>query len=551
MSTLTKKILALLLTLALLTGSFFVLRNVNHSRTVLGLNRLDLPAQARPDLLTNVLLSVGRALAVDYLWIGLQKMQEEGRYFDANQRAEWLCQLQPHFTSVWIFQAWNMSYNISVAMTTGPDRWRWVKNGYELLRDRGIPLNPKSMSMYQQLAWIFSHKIGQLSDDMHWYYKIQLAQAMEDIIGWPEAKYDIMAKAPSTWDELVADPKMADFVAKLREFKIDPQEKFLYLLTHRNEYGEKVLALLDNPGNKEQKDLLEGFLRAQRLSREWKMDAKIIGELRSPEKYGPLDFRTPQAHAIYWSYKGFKVNNKDTSFDALNTDRVIYGALQELVRRGRFLITPEGMPLISPDVRFIPVVHRTYLSLGKKYAEAEKIPWDGTAGETFRDGHVNFLRKAIGFYYQFGDDKMTRKYWDIMTKMYPLPEYKIGMDKYIYKLVKEDIGSMSLADVNATVVMFLMQAYSRYAMGDDYSALAMERWAELLYKSYMKDRPLKEETGRMSMAPWKDLKDYAIKATMKSMPEKLQERLRARLKLPAPEPEKPKIDNPLSPQNPL
>jgi hypothetical protein len=541
MSTLAKKIVALLLAIVLLTGSFFLLREVNRSRSALGLTRLELPEQARPDLLTNVLFSVGRALAVDYLWIGLQKMQEEGRYFDANQRAEWLCQLQPHFTAVWIFQAWNMSYNISVAMTTPQDRWRWVKNGYEILRDRGIPLNPKSMAMYQQLAWIFSHKIGQLSDDMHWYYKIELAKAMEDIFGWPETKYEIMAKAPATWEELVKEPKMAAFVARLEEFKVAPQEKFLYLLTHRSEFGEKVLALLDDPANKEQKDLLEGFIRAQRLAREWKMDAKIIAEIRTEDKCGPLDFRTPQAHAIYWSYKGFKtVGFKDTSFEALNTDRVIYGCLQELVRRGRFFITPDGLPLISPDIRYIPYTHNFYVSIGKKWAENEKKSWDGTAGETFRDGHVNFLRKAIGFYYQFGREDMAQKYWNIMTKMYPLPEYSVGMKPYIFKLIKEDVASMGLSDINASVVMFLRQAFVFYAMGDDYSALAMERWAELLYKSYMKDRLLKEETRRMSMAPWKDLKLQAFQDTYKSIPPKLQERLRARvnLPLPAPEPEK-------------
>ncbi|MFA5864671.1 MAG: hypothetical protein WC975_08280 [Phycisphaerae bacterium] len=532
MSTTTKKILAFVLAISLLTGGFSLVGQLNESRRSLGLTMLELPAQARPDLLTSVLFSVGRALAVDYLWIGLQKMQEDGRYFDANQRSEWICQLQPHFTSVWIFQAWNMSYNISVAMTSGADRWRWVKNGYELLRDRGIPLNPKAIGMYQQLAWIFHHKIGAMSDDYHWYYKIQLARAMEDIIGWPDAKYDVIVKAPETWEKLVADPRMAEFVEKIREFKIDPQEKYLYLLSHRGEFGQKVIALLDNPGYAHEKDMLEGFLRADRLRREWKMDAKIIGELRKDDMYGPLDFRTPEAHAVYWSYAGFKAVGADTSFEALNTDRVIYGSLQELTRRGRFVITAEEMPLISPDIRFIPVLHRIYLSLGKKWAAAEKIPWDGTAGETFKDGHINYMKKAIGLYYQYGREDLAKKYWDMMLKLYPYAEKNDGLEAFVRRYVREDIKSMGLTDVNSTVVMFLGQAYQRYAMGDDYSALAMERWAKTIYDSYMQGQEGKNETGRMNMAPWKDLKNYAIKMSLQSLPENLRERLRTRLNLP-------------------
>jgi len=540
-----KKIVAIILTIALLTGGYFIVVQLNSYRQSMELTRANLSVQANPDLLTNVLLSVGRALAVDYLWIGLQKMQEDGRYFDAMQRAEWICQLQPHFPSVWVFQSWNMSYNISVAMTTGQDRWRWVRNGYELLRDRAIPLNPKAIVLYYQLSWIFFHKIGALSDDYHWYYKIQLANAMEKIIGWPDTKYDLMAKAPADWETLIKDKKMIDFVSKLQAMKIDPQKDFLNILKNKENLGEKVLALINDPKNREQINQLEGFIRANQLRNEWKMDPKIIADLRKPNMYGPLDFRLPQAHAIYWAYLGLKRSGRDVSFDALNAmlktgdtfnalncKRVIYGSLQDIFRRGRFIITSEGIPLISPDIRFIPVLHRVYLSLGKNYAKAEGKKWDGTAGETFRSGHVNFLRKAIAMYYQYGRMDMARKYWKILNKLYPNKEYNIGMEAYVYKYIREDLQSMSLADVNATVMMFLMQAYTRYAMGDDYEAAALKKWAQMVYDAYMKDRLLRQQTGRTALASWSKMNSQAVKFVLKSIPPKLADRLRERLNIP-------------------
>ena len=45
------------------------------------------------------------------------------------QLSDWITKLQPHFTSVWIHLAWNMSYNISVKFNYPKDRWEWVKRG--------------------------------------------------------------------------------------------------------------------------------------------------------------------------------------------------------------------------------------------------------------------------------------------------------------------------------------------------------------------------------------------------------------------------------------
>ena len=103
-----------------------------------------LPNTVRPSMLLSPLLALGRAPIVDYLWMRATKLKEEKRYFDAYQLSQMICELQPKFASVWAFQAWNMAYNISVTCKAPEERWRWVRNGYELLRDKAIPLNPNS-----------------------------------------------------------------------------------------------------------------------------------------------------------------------------------------------------------------------------------------------------------------------------------------------------------------------------------------------------------------------------------------------------------------------
>ena len=73
-----------------------------------------------------------RGIAVNFLWMRADSLKEEGKYYDAHQLAKWICTLQPRFADVWNFQAWNMSYNISVATHTAQERWQWVYNGIRL-----------------------------------------------------------------------------------------------------------------------------------------------------------------------------------------------------------------------------------------------------------------------------------------------------------------------------------------------------------------------------------------------------------------------------------
>jgi len=127
---------------------------INSQRKQMGLV-INEPLENAPPSLAFATIATGafRGLAVDILCMRAEALKEKGQFFDARQLAEWITTLQPRFASVWIFHAWNMAYNISVTIpATQPEqRWRWVKNGYELLRDQGIELNPKSIQLYHEL----------------------------------------------------------------------------------------------------------------------------------------------------------------------------------------------------------------------------------------------------------------------------------------------------------------------------------------------------------------------------------------------------------------
>ncbi|NLG44606.1 MAG: hypothetical protein GX547_15290 [Phycisphaerae bacterium] len=124
-----------------------------------------------------------RSLIVNIAFIRAETLKEEGRYYDAMQLASWICQLQPRFPTVWAFHSWNMAWNISVSTFTPQERWKWVYNGAKLLRDQGIPLNPRAVTLYKELAWIFNNKMGETMDDFHWEYKREWAWRMHLLLG--------------------------------------------------------------------------------------------------------------------------------------------------------------------------------------------------------------------------------------------------------------------------------------------------------------------------------------------------------------------------------
>ena len=144
-----KKILLLLLAAALLFSSGQVQKSLNHDRDVLGLTQMAVLENAPPLLaFTTVALGGFRGLISNFLWIRATDLQQDDKFFEAAQLANWITDLEPNFTQVWAFQAWNMAWNISVKFKEGfSDRWRWVERGIGLLRDNGLRYNPNSAAL--------------------------------------------------------------------------------------------------------------------------------------------------------------------------------------------------------------------------------------------------------------------------------------------------------------------------------------------------------------------------------------------------------------------
>ncbi|NIP27008.1 MAG: hypothetical protein GWN67_22050 [Phycisphaerae bacterium] len=331
---------------------------INSKREDMGLI-LDRPENIPPSLaFATVATGAFRGLLVDVLWIRADNLKEQGQFFDAKQLAEWITILQPRFATVWEFQAWNMAYNISVTIpATRPDqRWRWVKNGYELLRDKGIEKNPRSILLYRELARTFQHKIGGISDDAHRYYKLQLALAMEPLVGSGNNRhFEALAEAPLHWAEIIKDANVLPLIEALKsadkEFSDDESFVGQYLSLRRNpgRFKPAAFKVIDNFRGKRSLQKFDIFAKAYQLRNTWKLEPVLMHELNQnygpvadwddPNSHLPLDWRHPDSHAIYWAVKGLQMAGKGKySPDETNTDRIVVHSLHNLFRYGKIFV---------------------------------------------------------------------------------------------------------------------------------------------------------------------------------------------------------------------
>src|SRR6266702_1233766 len=156
-----KKVLLLLLAGLLLVGVSRVQKEMNQDRERLGITRVE-PLKNAPPVLafTTVALGGFRGLISNALWMRATDLQDEDKFFEMAQLADWITKLEPTYVQVWLVQAWNMAYNISVKFKDWPDRWRWVKRGFELLRDDGLTYNPNELLVYRELGLLFPPKMA-------------------------------------------------------------------------------------------------------------------------------------------------------------------------------------------------------------------------------------------------------------------------------------------------------------------------------------------------------------------------------------------------------
>jgi hypothetical protein len=496
------------------------------------------PLKNAPPSLAFATVAMGafRGLVVDVLWMRADRLKQQNQFFDAKQLAEWITILQPRFAKVWEFHAWNMAYNISAAIpaTEPHERWRWVKNGYELLRDQGIALNPKNIALYQELARIFQHKIGSVSDDCHKYYKLQLADAMEPLIApADQSHFKALANAPTEVPKVINDANITGLVTALKsaDETFADNDKFVsnYLTLRQNprKFKPEAFSVINDFRGTAALQKFDIFAKAYQLRNTWKLEPVLIQQLNEqygpvdwndPNKHLPLDWRHPATHAIYWAVKGLQVAGKEEfSAEEATTDRIVNHSLQELFRNGKIFIynvpadnaettqtvaTDEPRPtnrqiFLRPDLRMFEPYNKSTLARIEKYKDLRESTY-----KSLQIGHRNMLKNAVFSFYQAGHIQQAQKIYNQLRELYPKDEFKVPLVIFVRNRLREELKDISLTDAKEIIEMMLCESYLRYALHDDDEAFGREKMAEEVHKHYQSS--INEDENRI------DLPDFAL-----------------------------------------
>ena len=110
-------------------------------------------------MLKLAMIGGARGVVANALWMQAQELQRLQEWDLLKTKVDFITKLQPHFLSIWTFQGWNLAYNVSVEWDDPADKYVWIKNGINFLRD-GVENNPKSPDLVWDTAWTYYHKLG-------------------------------------------------------------------------------------------------------------------------------------------------------------------------------------------------------------------------------------------------------------------------------------------------------------------------------------------------------------------------------------------------------
>ncbi|MHC4326026.1 MAG: hypothetical protein ACYSUX_17290 [Planctomycetota bacterium] len=544
----------IVLAICLFIAAGLQLDSINRQRQDMGLI-IDTPENMPPSLaFATIATGAFRGLVVDVLWMRADKLKDEGQFFDARQLAEWITILQPRFASVWEFHAWNMSYNISVAIpATQPDqRWRWVRNGYELLRDEAIDkYKLKNLTLYRELARIFQHKVGGVSDDAHKYYKIQLAVSLEPLLssednqlGRQDNRYfEALAGIPVSWGEIISDPNVASLVKALKSaddtFSDDNDFASNYLSLRQNSgrFNPAAGETIDEFRGTDALKRFDIFAKARQLRKIWKLDPVLMNNLNKiygpidftdPNTHLPLDWRHPDSHAIYWGVKGLQIAAEQQSGEIdmteTNTDRIVGHSLQNLFRNGKMFIRDMQLQVpvkgsqetqtqvfkeifLRPDLRMFDTYNKSFMATLDKYRDNGDDEQNTTL-ISLQNGHRNMLKNAVLSFYQSGHKNKAQQIYNQLRKLYDLPEFKVSMTEFAQKRFFEELESIGLNDAKEQVVLLLRESFFLYAIRDDENSYGREKLAKEIH-DYYQSKYLDE--NRIDLPDFKALQYMALR----------------------------------------
>jgi hypothetical protein len=105
-------------------------------------------------------LTGSRGIVTTVLWYSALDMQKKNELSELEVVVRSLAKLQPHFITPWLFQSWNLSYNVYAEVDRPADKFFYMTRGVELLAE-GERQNRDHPDLRWALGFYVQHKVHQ------------------------------------------------------------------------------------------------------------------------------------------------------------------------------------------------------------------------------------------------------------------------------------------------------------------------------------------------------------------------------------------------------
>ena len=446
---------------------------------------------------TTMALGSFRGLIADLLWLRAASLQEDKNYYEMVQLASWITKLQPRFASATAYLAWNMAYNISVTCSLWEDRWYWVWEGIKLIRDEALLYNPDDQKLYWELAVIFQQKMGNVLDNASYYYKTRLAEEMQDVIT-AQPNWEKWRNLPKTKNEFMqVYPENSELWGKLKKFGFKGFDDFSNDFRANKEIRPEIRSALGADAEN-----IEGALRNIWLNDKYRLDSSIIYDLN--KKYGDMDWRLPEAQALYWASEGIRRTGRHN----MQCSRIIATCLQEMMRAGRVLWTERDgykMLIMNPNLDLIKSACATY-----DWARTEADNLD-----SFRTGKINFMKNGILFLYFFGRFSEAKEVFEILKKDDYTVKYG-SLGELVDKELKETLETATFKQITDIINAFIRNSLDYLAADDLETSMHYANRAYQVYVDYQSGISSDKEKERRGLAPYNQIRNQVVRDYLKT-----------------------------------
>jgi hypothetical protein len=181
------------------------------------------------------------------------------------------------------------------------------------------------------------------------------------------------------------------------------------------------------------------------------------------KKFGPVDWRLPAAHSLYWGVRGtdvgrIEVNEHNAeSLDFVNAYRLVMQSVQDLWRFGDLYFN--YLDVHENRQAYMQMVPNPYFvaSYGGMLEEITRVSGlfeaERRSYRQYSAGYMNFMRDAIRFFYRRGDIAQATYWYDELrgfegvniNDTTVVDEFALSLDKFADKQIYDSMGSPQVA----------------------------------------------------------------------------------------------------------